>query len=586
MKYIKLLSCFFISVCMVSCSDDYLERLPDTRIPETQEFFNSETGLKSYSEGFYRYFSTDAIRADEGTSDNTEHIGSPNAMRTRLYVQPTALGSGGWNWANIRNVNYFIEKSEASTVEESVKNQYLGLAKFFRALLYFEKVKAFGDVPWYSRALATNDDDELYKSRDSRELVMDSVLNDLNEAIKYLPEERYHNRVSKWTALGFKSRICLYEATWRKYHPSYNLPDADKFFSEASAAAKAIIDNGPYTLYSTGDVVNDYRMMFLTTTAPSEETILAISFPQDKTGGSIQYNNHFTTYSNGNHGATRSLIEDYFMADGSSFTSHYNQSERETMLFYEEVEGRDNRLANTIITPGYVRYGTSTAGDFGDFMQNRTGYQIHKRVGPETYVDYRDIILMRYAEILLNYAEAEAELGNANQALLDATINKVRARVGLPARTFPMTTDHHQRMMYTQISDDDNLCEIRHERRVELAFEGFRSDDIMRWGEGHLLRSQYEGIYVDGGVNSLIDIDGDGTPDVSFVRQAPSETVSGVTYVVLLGNNGFSNGDANGGRIIPYNRAYEPFEDWEYLNPIPLEELTINPNLVQNPGWE
>ena len=272
------------------------------------------------------------------------------------------------------------------------------------------------------------------------------------------------------------------------------------------------------------------------------------------------------------------------MADGSSFTQYYSDEERETMPFHQEVQNREPRLMNTIITPGYVRHGTTTASNFGDFMQNRTGYQIHKRVGPETYLDYRDIILMRYAEILLNYAEAEAELGNASQDLLEATINVIRERVGLPGRTFPMTEDQHQHDMYSRV-DDENVMGIRHERRVELAFEGFRADDIMRWGEGHLLRQPYEGIYVESGINTLLDLDGDGTDDVSFVRETPSETVSGVTYVVLLGNNGFTNGDESGGRIIPYNRPYEPFEDWEYLKPIPTEELTLNPSLNQNPGW-
>lgn len=584
MKKILLYIILCATVGLVSCSDEYLDRLPQTKIPETQEFFNTETGLKSFSDGFYSYFSTGEIRGDEGNSDNTEHTGSPGTRRTGLYSMPTALGSGGWNWTAIRNVNYFIERCEASTLEPDIKNQYLGLAKFFRAFLYFEKVKAFGDVPWYSKSLETSDEEELYKPQDSRVLVMDSVLNDLNAAIEFLPETKYHNRISKWTALAFKSRISLYEATWRKYHPSYNLPDADKFFAEASAAAKELIEEGSYQLYSTGDVENDYRMMFLTTSAPADETILAISFPQDGTGGSIQYNSTLTDYSTGNNGATHSLAQDYFMADGSSFSSYYSTAEQETMPFYEEIKNREPRLANTIITPGYVRHGTTTASDYGDFNQNRTGYQIHKRVGPETYVDYRDVILMRYSEILLNYAEAETELGNGGQALLDATINKIRNRVGLAPRTYPMIADQHQRDMYQRIANDDNLLEIRHERRVELAFEGFRTDDIMRWGEGHLLRKTYEGIYLEKGINNLLDLDGDGTSDVNFVRSSPSETVSGVTYVVLLANNGFSNGDENGGRIIPYNRTYQPFEDWEYLNPIPIEELTLNPNLVQNPG--
>ena len=581
--YLLLLGASF---CLFSCSDNYLERLPETEIPENQEFFNNETGLKTFSDGFYNYFSPTIVRDNDFSSDNLEHIGAPSALRTRQYIVPTSLGSGGWNWTSIRNINYFIEKCNASTVSTEIKNEYLGLAKFFRAYLYFNKVKAFGDVPWYSKSLKTSDDEELYKARDPRELVMDSVLIDLTEAIKYLPETTYHNRISKWTALAYKSRICLYEATWRKYHPSYNLPDADKFFTEAANAAGQIIENGPYTLYSTGNPVEDYRMMFLATTAPTDETIFAISFPQDKTGASFHYDNYWVDYTAGQYGATRSLMEDYFMNDGISFCNKYSEEERETLPYHKEVQDRDPRFAATIITPGYVRYGTSDKSNFGDFLQNRTGYQICKRVGPEAYYDYRDVILMRYAEVLLNYAEAETELGNCNQELLDQTINLIRERAGLPGRAYPMVTDQHQRDMYKRIAGNDNLCEIRHERRIEFAIEGSRTDDIFRWGEGHLLRETYQGVYLDKGVNQLIDLDNDGVNDVCFVREVPEQLETGIAYVSLMDANGFSNGDEKGGRIIPYNKLYEDWEDWEYLNPIPVEELTLNPKLGQNPGWD
>ena len=586
-KYILPILTVCATLQLFSCSDDFLERTPDTQIPESQVFFNSETGLQMFSDGFYRYFSANSIKED-ATSDNCEHLGSPADIRTKDYALPTALGSGGWDWTSIRNVNYFISKCKESTVESEIKNKYLGLARFFRAYLYFSKVKAFGDVPWYSNALNTNDDEELYKARDSRTLVMDSVLADLDFAIKYLPEEQYHNRISHWTALAFKSRICLYEGTWRKYHPSYNLPNAEKFIQESFNASKELVDKGPYKLYTTGNPVSDYRMLFLFTTASAEECILSLSFPQDQTGGGAEYNYFFTDYSNGNHGATRSLIEDYFMVDGTSFNMKYSEAEQETMSFADEMKNRDPRLAASIITPGYIRYGTDGGRNYGDFMQNRTGYQICKRVGPEPYVDYRDIILMRYAEVLLNYAEAAEELGKLDKTILDKTINEIRKRAGfnIPLILENITTDNHQRALYQQIKDNDVLCEIRHERRVELAFEGLRYDDIIRWGEGHLFRETYEGIYINAGINTPVDLDSDGINDVCFVREKPENLDKNLTYIEIMGANGFSKGDNEGGRIIPYNKEYVPFEDWEYLKPIPTEELTLNKNLKQNPQWE
>lgn len=195
---------------------------------------------------------------------------------------------------------------------------------------------------------------------------------------------------------------------------------------------------------------------------------------------------------------------------------------------------------------------------------------------------------MRYAEVLLNYAEAAEELGKLDKTILDKTINEIRKRAGfnIPLILENITTDNHQRALYQQIKDNDVLCEIRHERRVELAFEGLRYDDIIRWGEGHLFRETYEGIYINAGINTPVDLDSDGINDVCFVREKPENLDKNLTYIEIMGANGFSKGDNEGGRIIPYNKEYVPFEDWEYLKPIPTEELTLNKNLKQNPQWE
>ena len=564
-----------------ACKDNYLERLPESQVGESQDFFNTESGLAIYSNSFYNNIDYGSITAD-GNSDNMEAAVTPANIRYANYTLPTALGSGGWHWNQLRNINYFIERCNASTVESQIRNEYTALAKFFRAKFYFEKVQSFGDVPWYSSPLNTNDEAALYKGRDPRVMVMDSVLNDLDFAIAHLPETKSKNRISKYTALAYKSRICLYEGTWRKYHAG--LEGADRFLNEAASAAKTLMDKNVYRLYSTGNSEIDFRNLFQATSVNTDEVILAYSFAPGKFHA---YTAFFTVASRGTSGATRSLISDFGMDDGRSFHEAYpDASVRDRMSYLQEMQERDPRLKQSIVHPGYVRAGTNIVSSHGDFVQNRTGYQITKRVGApseDDAGDSRDVIMLRYAEVLLNYAEARAELGQLNQEDLDLTINQLRSRVGLPARAYPLKTDEIQLGRYRGTADP-NILEVRRERRIELAFEGFRTNDLKRWAEGHLFRSTYEGIHIEG-LNKPIDMNGDGSFDVYFYKgQAPADRINNVLYVELQGQNGLSEGDK--GRIIPYNLETPPFQVWEYLNPIPAEELVVNTKLVQNPGWD
>ena len=257
------------------------------------------------------------------------------------------------------------------------------------------------------------------------------------------------------------------------------------------------------------------------------------------------------------------------------------------MAYFNEFKNRDPRLMQTLVYPGYVRVGTNEES-LSDFAQNATGYMIHKRVGPpieDQGGGYRDVIMIRFAEVLLNYAEAKAELGTITQGDLDLTINKIRDRVNLPHLSISATVDTFLDNMYKNTSDP-MVLEVRRERRVELAFEGFRNDDLKRWKEGQLFRAQYEGIYIKG-LNEYIDLDEDANPDLMVYRNdqnPPSTQIPGVQYFRMSDVNNLS-GEISG-RIIPFDRQLPEFQDWEYLNPIPTEELTLNPQLKQTPGWD
>lgn len=572
--FISIISLLLLS----SCNDDFLELPPTTKLGESIEFFETKTALETYTNSFYNYFDRSEILHDF-YSDNCEHIGSPPPIRRGVYTIPTALGSGGWSWTQLRNINYFLDMCSKSKLSSDDKNPYIALARFFRAKFYFEKVKTFGDVPWYSRPLNTNDD-ELYKARDTRTMVMDSLLADLDFAIDYLPVAKSKNKITKWTALALKSRICLYEGTWRKYHTEVSLTKVNDLLSDCVDASKQIMDAGVYTLYSTGNPNSDYFELFQPTNAYTEEVILARSAAE---GNYFYYTPNFTSTSNGNYGATYSLVSSYLMKNGQAV----NPDLPDTTYYFDEFQNKDPRLAQSILYPGYIRVGTTTKA-VTDFAENRTGYQIIKRVGPpieDQGGDTRDAIMFRYAEVLLNYAEAKAELGSITQEDIDQSINLIRSRVALPPLTLPVAVDDVLDAMYLNTSDPI-ILEIRRERRNELAFEGFRRDDIKRWAEGHLFRSKQEGIYITG-IHKFIDLDNDGNPDLYVLlstETVPSNKVPGVQYFKLSDVNGLSNGTK--GRIIPFNNTLPAFQNWEYLSPIPTEELTLNPKLEQNPGWD
>lgn len=578
----KNIGILFLTLWILSSCESQFDQFPETQVSESPTLFKNAASLKTFTDGFYNNLDHNSIK-DDKFSDNMEHITTPPAMRSSNYTLPTALGSGGWSWSELRNLNYFIENVNAHTEDVELKQQNLAIAKFFRAWFYFKKVRTFGDVPWYSTALKTTDKAELYKPRDARALVMDSVMQDLDYAVTYLGEQTSKNQITKWTALALQSRIALFEGTYRLYHTEEKLPDAETLIKKSRDAAKQLIDSKKYGIYKTDDVETNYASMFQIAEAPTAEVILARSSTQNF----IYYTPEFTSTSNGNYGATFSLISDYAMLSGNSYYKQ-NGGDIAKKSYFQEFQDRDYRLAQSVVHPGYIRIGT-TEKAVNDFAENRTGYQVTKRVGPpieDQGNDSRDVILIRFAEVLLNYAEAQAILGELTQGDLDATVNVLRERAGISQKlTLPLQTDQLQLERYKRTTDPA-ILEICRERRVELAFEGLRRDDLIRWNEGHLFRTEYHGIYIPA-FNQLIDLDGDGSPDLYVLKSdqtAPTNRVPGVQYFKLSPINALSEG--NSGRLVPYKNAKLPFQSWEYINPIPLEELTLNQNLSQNPGWE
>lgn len=592
MKKILSLLALAGTLTLSSC-EDWLDKYPLAKMsPET--FFSNENELQAFSNTFYTIFPATSIYSEQ--VDNV----IVNELMAEMRDGRTIPDSGsGWTWTQLRDFNTLLEYS-SNCKDAEVRNRYDALARFFRAYFYFEKVKRFGDVPWYSKPIGSADP-ELKRPRDSREYVMQHMLEDIDFAIDNLSANRDLYRVTKWTALALKSRFCLFEGTFRKYHendasfPAIKEYEHDwKYYLELAAeASEEFIVNSGYTLYTAGGASVCYRDLFASENAQSSEVILARDYDNAL---AVVHNATFYSMSAsyGRPGMTRKIADSYLMADGTRFT---DKAGWETMEFKEMCKNRDPRLAQTIRTPGYTRIGSATKLN-PDLANSITGLHLIKYVmGPAAGSDsynksYNDLPIFRTAEVLLNFAEAKAELETLTQSDIDMSIKKLRDRVGMPnlslatanANPDPYLSD--VKTGYSNVSGPNKgvILEIRRERTIELFQEGFRYYDIMRWKEGKTFEQPLHGLYIPQA--GEYDLDGDGTPDVYFARKGESVSTKAPLTLVMEQDVFLSEGDH--GYISPHKYNQGSWnEERDYLYPIPTDDRSLSDfALTQNPGWK
>ena len=590
-KIIRILSIAAFVAALVGCEKDPLNKQPQSSLAPEQ-FFSQVSGLEAFSNNFYTTFPT--VFAEN--ADVYAMATMPEEISGRVQVPSTG---GGWSWGTLRNINTLLGYLHCCDNQDAVK-YYDALSRFFRAYFYFDKVKQFGDVPWYDRELGSADSD-LYKARDSREYVMQKMIEDIDIAIANLPTERNVYRITKWTALALKSRFCLFEGTFRKYHniTSYE-NDADYYLELAADASYKFITSSGYSIAKdAGDPEKNYRKLFSTMNATTTEVILAKDFNAaldlvHNVGGA------FNTATNGRYGMTRKVVAAYLMKDGTRFT---DKAGWETMSFMDEVKDRDPRLAQSIITPTYIRDEEEVTTP-QNMANTTTGYAPIKYLTIAAHNGYNkseiDLILFRAAEVYLNYAEAKAELGTLTQEDLDMSVNKLRERVGMPDMNMAQANANPDPFLKAPASGENTwggfskvakggnegvILEIRRERMIELIQEGHRYYDIVRWAEGKVYESPLYGIYVpqpqDGRV--VFDFNGDGANDYC-VYQTDKPQVSATVFQKVQADVVLSN-DSYG-----YIQLHKDMGKWDesrdYLKPIPSEERSLNRNLTQNPGWK
>lgn len=289
----------------------------------TEEYWHTSSDLENYVVQFYPNLGgTEMVHFDAGDSDDLVY----QSLSVILHGQRTP-STGNWigEWANIRNINIFFDNYEKCEDPFEQYQQYVGEAYFFRAWFYFNLLKKYGDLPWYSSALDIEDEKGLMKAREPRTLVADSILADLDKAIEYLNvrSEAGNLRINKETALAFKTRVALYEGSWQKYHANdeFGTKDADpaKYFRQCVNAAEELID-GNYTkgIYNTGNPDEDYYEMFgLDNMYNVNEVLLYRAF--NMADGLSNHAQHYVTERNTSKGATWDLISSYLGKDGKPY---------------------------------------------------------------------------------------------------------------------------------------------------------------------------------------------------------------------------------------------------------------------------
>lgn len=578
---------------LVSCENDFLQRDPITDITK-DNFFNNPQDLEIYTNGFYDYISapyTDVF--SDNISIYTGASNTDNLLRGSL----TPANVDGWEWKELRSINYMIENSGKATGDQSLIRHYKGVARFFRANFYFNMVKKYGDVPWYSKTIGSNDDAMLYKAKDPRTLVMDSVMSDLEyAAANVLPTKTNNTMITKWATLTLLARVALYEGSFRKYHDELGLQSSSgKFLNRAITASQDIMSNGGFDIYNTGKGGEDFRTLFSSNMLDGNKEVIF-----------LQKNNKDQGVSNNTHtvlgwqwALSGSLADEFLMKDGTPFTSI---SDYDKKGFTEVFSNRDPRMAETIMPPGFA---TIPGGDpylvqpaFGGYLQIKF-YPRDPSLRGGWGLNYTDLPIYRYAEVLLINAEAKAELGTLTQGDLDNTVNLLRRRVKMPDLSMVVANikpDNYLVQQYPNVSGSNKgvILEIRRERRVELACEDKRLDDLFRWKVGALLGQASKGFYTS--ALGAIDVTGDGKQDIAILEAPgmeaplnglPADIKAHLTKYYISDGVFYLSGVTSGhimfekDKILPRTFINPRY----YYLPIPASQLILNPKLMQPPGW-
>lgn len=573
------------AVSFSSC-DDFLTRDPQDTVTDVPSFWNNEENLRTSFLDYYTYFfpgyQSGWNRADNFAETNVADWTDDNAQEVATLftkVAPTT-DAANWDFEKIRNMNLLLSRIQSSSLGEEAKNHWSGVARLFRAMEYAKLVQKFGDVPYYDAVVGSTDNEQLYRARDPRTTVMDKVNEDLafacanirvNDGTKGLT-------VNRAVAQGFASRIMLFEGTWQKYHAN-NTAKAAEYLKAAKDYAAALMQTNAYS------IAPSYKS--LTTSedlAGNPEIIMYRSYVENVVMHSLM------SFQNTEHemsSPSRSFVDAFLTKNGLPIHQAGN-TDYKGKEYAKEIQNRDPRLADNIDEESGLRLnGVAAVYAASGYYANRyVNKDLINKPGGMSSTNTTDAPVMKLNEVMLNYIEAAAELAELGQYTLtqadfDKTINAIRDRQStqMPHLTL---AGNALKVNGVEINDPDRdatvkpiIWEIRRERRVELAYEGLRFNDLRRWGKLE---------YADMTKNKKLNMG-------AWINKADyPENAEALAKITLCDENG-NIVTGNEGYIMPITEVAKMrvMADKDYLYPIPVDQITMYENhgfkLTQNPGW-
>jgi len=581
---------FFIFIILFSLSgcEDYLDRKNLDTFDESN-FWTSESNMRRFARGAYTAYFTGYGSGYTWGNYFTGGAWSDEYSSSSIWTQNTATSGNGWSFTYVRRANLIISRVDLMPEPDETKNHWRGIGRFFRAMEYADLARAFGDVPWYDSEVQITDTELAYKERDPLELVATKIMEDFQYAAANVRTDDGDQQINRDVVLAFMSRHLLYFGTFMKYH-GLDGEVAEGLLEGALWAAGQLIDGGNY------QVADDYRGLFTSEDLTGNpEMIFFRQYEEAKaTHCLVSYNNQ-----EAQTGITLKMVETYLSADGlpvkqSPLYDYYSDN---GLRFYpDQFKNRDPRMAATLVDSVRIsgaHTGYSTTGfptlKFLPVDANSTDLQY---LGS---ANTTDAPVIRYGEVLLNYAEAAAELGRFTQEVAGKTINQLRARdiPGTDSQLPAMNVSGEVVLSGGVAVDDPDrdpsvsalLWEIRRERCVELMFEGFRRNDLRRWKKYEYLKTvetagptgMGKGAYVDLGVFDAATLT-KVKKAVRFYYPQAGNTDHAFIYNLYESNmrRDWIAGDS--------------YYERQYLNAVPLDQIKLYRDmgyeLSQNPGWD
>lgn len=626
----KIYSIYLMAVVLVAvgCNDSFLEVYPEDQQTEVTAFVTDDN-FKTFAWSLYSVFPgysdtnfDDDKNAGYFMTKNTSITSALTSWETGNVVIPAS--GGGWDFTFVRRVNLMLSNIDKSQMDTEAKDHWRSVGYFFRAYYYMTLVSKFGDVPWVEGVLTT-DSPELYDKRTPRDEVTGKMLEQLLWAESHIRVGGSgKNTINKNVVNAFISRFGLFEGTWRKYH---GLGDSEKYLKASVDASEKIITALP-------EVNSQFDALFNSTNekiATLSEVILYKEYREQASEGHSRVRAFRTGEANVE--CRKAFVDKFLCTDGrpiSTSTVWEGKTEKDdSKKVYAEFRNRDRRLYLTVIPPlmtndprsgnftSYNRYQPGDANywadEFIELINSNTGsgWAGYKTLPPsnfktmyasripnlwqsgngtwnwfKTYCGYfpwkfynewvvcisnnssnnSAAPIFRVGEVMLNYAEAAFELGTFNQALADRTINKLRARGGVKNMTVASIDEGWDTDRDSDVAPV--LWEIRRERVMELSGEGLSFDDIRRWKKAEKQFSI--------------------APLGAWVNKADYGANSSVK-VATINDDGSVNYSASNTAGYVYAFEFKGIKGWQsyyYLYPIPSNQIALNPNLVQNEGYQ